>query len=1110
MKHFIRFFVMLCVAASVLMLCVIPAQGQNQIPSGGRILKIQGQVDVKAQNIPDWKSATPGMDIRPGDMLRTGHDGWAALIMADESMIHIGKNTRLIIKQVDPSAAWLIPASGNGNTPEAESIYILDKGRLWLRNKNRNQNIDIHTPYVSTSIRGTELDIDIRPENQTLISVLEGRVLAKNNQGSMIINALEQVVAAPGLPLSKTILIRPEHAVQWTISAVPVVDTLLEDTAMARELGHAASLIDERQYLTALEQLGKIESGHPEKPLALCLSGLIRLIVNDSGRAMQDIQSALEMDPDNPAAHLIHAYLLQGRLKLDAAMASTQTALSLNPGYTAAQLNLARLYFAIDETERSRSQVDFILEQHPGHAEALTLKGFLLLATLNTDASVPMFERAVRSNHLSGEPHLGLALAFMRQGNVQKAFEQITTAVLLEPQRSLFLSYWAKMLYESKRFEQALDILELAARLDTNDPTPHLYRSHIFRDLNRHHESIHAMETAVSLNDNRAVYRSRMLMDRDLAVKNVNLALTYKQLGVSEWGQLKAMASLKQDTTNFAAHNFLAGQLEYLQGYNSYPARSARLRAFLMQPANLNTLNTFNDYTSFLEKPDIGGTLAAYAGNNGYLDKELEIHGALPHLNTSYSFKIETFDYDGWQAHDREESTLFESSFKWDISHRDTLSLNMHYLDTDTGDLSSRTSWDAVPDPGKTGGSRFADVGLGYMRHLSAASDLFFHIKREFKHKKRVENHLSGIGTAAVFPYVFDVVYSYDRDEWLEDPYTAIQAMQVSTLGRHQVSWGGFIYESDRDYQLEEGARMDFYWDLEPIPAYAFTEYNYNLIQSSRVKNHHSVYVQDTWNPSDSLTVEAALYVDEIRNVNSLENLKWSDTYINPRFGLIYRPDPVQTVRLSWFRYLEPFESVERIDAIDVAGHLLPTFFEGAVIEEAALSYEVEWGTGMFWGRCFLNTPEYEYKTLETPGGVMKRWENRYKGLEFALNQLLLDDMGLAAGFAMLEIDRDQVTPQVEGKNQWAWARLTKGMASGLTISAGISHYDTDYDAPAMADEDFWIAASFIEYELPGKVGTLRFEVNNLFNTHFNGTPLSDAAGIIPERFYMLMARFNF
>ena len=72
--------------------------------------------------------------------------------------------------------------------------------------------------------------------------------------------------------------------------------------------------------------------------------------------------------------------------------------------------------------------------------------------------------------------------------------------------------------------------------------------------------------TGIARNDNRAVYRSRFLLDQDLAARNVNLATLYGELGLNAWARNKALKSIKADYGNFDGHLFYAGALLGLEG----------------------------------------------------------------------------------------------------------------------------------------------------------------------------------------------------------------------------------------------------------------------------------------------------------------------------------------------------------------------------------------------------------------------------------------------------------------------------------------------------------------------------------------------------------------
>lgn len=1110
--------------------------------NAGKVLQVEGNVLVQPYKSTTWKIVVPGTCLYPGDILRTGENGWTSILLSDESMVQLNKNSVLVLKHVGKRAGWIQFSEGQSITDSTgTSHYFLKKGHLWLRNKNRSREIKIDTPYVSTSIRGTELDIRIDKIETAVISVLEGSVKVEKKGNHILINGLEQVVVKPGHPFERLVLISPVDVVQWTLSLYPFIESFfLTPTGAVSQSSMGWVHLRKGNWDKALDAFKNNSEKNPETYLGMSLSKALQrdipaslailtqlkkkwpdygpawmfesllLLLRNSGyeTVLESAREGVRLSPLDPLSHVILAYAYQYGFYLDHALVATQKAIALEKKNVTAITNLSRLYFAKGDLQKSLESVKIALKIDPLNSQALNLRGFLLLAMHRTDAAKEIFEQAAIRNPYLGEPRLGLALYYMRKGEQKKAFEQITISVLLEPQRAIFLSYWAKMLYEAKRFKESLDILALAERIDPKDPTPLLYRALILSDLNRVHEAISSLQSSISLNDNRAVYRSRFLLDRDLAVKNVNLAILFKKLGVSEWGSVKAMNSLKNDYTNFSAQNFVADQLDYLQGASSFSARSARLKSFLMQPANLNTLNSFNEYTSFFEKPDIGMTLKGASGNMDYWDTDVAIYGALPQIHSAFRTEIEGLENKGFKDHDVQKYKEIDASFKWDITYKDTLSFRTRYSETDIGDLSSQTQYDEKTDPENKSNTSLGDISLGFFRQMHPGTNFFFHIKRQYRYDKLAKKHMVGSSMFTEGTYSFDYFYDYHSSESLDDPYTSVQMMQHFRFLNHQINTGVLFYESDRAYHISEktlGALYlsgtDILVDLTETP---------NEMKSTRVKQYSSYYFQDSVRMTPSFTFECALYADTMKNVNSKEDLSWRKWVINPRLGIIVSPTKRDTIRFSYFKHLDPFDTLERIDAIDVAGHILPTFYEGAVIEEYAASYEHEWSRGIIMAKGFVNKPMYEFKTAESGMPVFKEYNNRYHGYEVALNQLLLNDIAFSSGYVCFNIKRDQVTPLLEGSHHWLWGRLTKVHPKGIIFSLGVSYYNTDYDDTDMDDSDFLNIASFVKYEFPFKRGSARFEVNNLLDAHFNGVFLSDTGGVLPKRFYSFIVELYF
>ncbi len=1129
--------------------CLVSYQGHvfaEENPSeifAGKIIKTEGGVDVLPSGQGKWVKAFSRMMLRPGDIIKTRESGWAALMMADESIIQINRNSYFQLKKVTPRANWLkIDNQPFGLEKPAGSDYFLKKGHIWLRNKNKNQHIEIKTPYVSMSIKGTELDIRTKPRDRTTVRVLEGRVNAMGPEGSLFINELEQAVAGPGIPLGKQLITNPKNAVQWTISLQPMIQMAFNQKLFKDnpelvsgwrhlESGRYVEAIDlfdkkrlsgplaglgmgigyalQRDYGASKSIINRLKRTRPDYGPIHVLDALLSLVAgHDAQAAFQSIEKAIELLPRESYPVMVKSLVHQSVFDLDLAMSAIREALVLDKENHDTLLNLAKLKFAKGYPDHSLDIVQKVLKAKPDHSQALNLKGFLLLAMLDTNRAKEAFESAINANPYLGESYLGLALAHMRYGDQKQAFKQITTAVLMEPQRSVFLSYWAKMLYEVRRFDQALDMLALAQRLDPNDPTPYYYQALIYKDLNRHHEAIFTLQKAVALNDNMAVYRSRFLLDKDLAVKNIKLAQLYRDLGVTDWGTVKAITSMKLDNNSFAAHNFVADRYDHLHGETSIAARSSRLKAFLLAPANVNTLSNSDDYTLFFEQPDISGTVSSSVGSQGFWEISAETNAAVPSANIAFQVDAKKYQKDGFKDYDWEDYEEIDAAVKWDISYKDTLSIKTCFSHETTGDLSAQRTYSSFPDPVNRTRARLGYLSGGYVHHFSPDATLMVYVKREDPSKRYAATHDMGSGTALMTPYAFDYLYDYTLKEWLVDPYIAIQASQFYKIKDHQFNVGMLFYESDRNYRNMETTDTSYYWTGTDI--LASEENSSTAVVSSKARRQQFYYIQDIWNPFNSLTLEAALYLDRLDNVNSWENLTWTNTSFNPRFGLIYRLTKNDTFHLSWAKYREPFDRVERIDAIEVAGHVFANFYEGTIYEDIIMSYEHEWSTGMFLTRIAKREPTFDYLTYENDVAVQKRWDNQYMLVETSFNQLLFSDMGLSAGHVFFDVRRDKVTPHYESHNHWIWARLTKVHESGLSASVSASYFDVDYDTAGRKDNGFWTASSFVEYEFPKKRGKIRFEINNIFEEHFDSSPLAELTIALPYRTYGVRVEFNF
>src|SRR2546426_864897 len=164
-----------------------------------------------------------------------------------------------------------------------------------------------------------------------------------------------------------------------------------------------------------------------------------------------------------------------------------------------------------------------------------------------------------------GNAWRGRGLCGIRQGQAQAGRFDLEVAATLEPQRSLLRSYLGKAFSNGGDARRAGHELALARQLDAGDPTPWLYSALLLQQQNRLNEAVRDLEQSKDLNDNRRLYRSRLLLDQDRAVRGANLANVYRDAGMKEVSAREAGRAVSADYVNDASHLFLANSFNELR-----------------------------------------------------------------------------------------------------------------------------------------------------------------------------------------------------------------------------------------------------------------------------------------------------------------------------------------------------------------------------------------------------------------------------------------------------------------------------------------------------------------------------------------------------------------
>ena len=286
----------------------------------GKIIKLKGQVEVVRSGSQTAEPASTDLSLNIGDTIRTGPDGTASILLSDESMIQLNKNTNFVLKEVEQKAGWLkmrkIGAKLKGNP----SVYQLDKGEAWIRNKDKGASFEVKSPTSVAGVRGTDLDMKVEQDGTSTLTVIEGMVLVKNEFGSVDVNAGEQAAAKPGQAPRKVVLVTPEDAVQWTITIPQIIDPkeIKDSKVLSAYQKLMTGDVREAQML-----LTEITNRNQDLSIAWSLLSLTEILTGNTGKALESAKKGVAAH-DSSFAYVVQSYAYQANFDLTEARASTK------------------------------------------------------------------------------------------------------------------------------------------------------------------------------------------------------------------------------------------------------------------------------------------------------------------------------------------------------------------------------------------------------------------------------------------------------------------------------------------------------------------------------------------------------------------------------------------------------------------------------------------------------------------------------------------------------------------------------------------------------------------------------------------------------------------
>lgn len=981
-----------------------------------RVASVQGAVELRRGEAA-WQRLQADQPLCAGDIVRVGEHSRAALLMRNQTTLRLDQSTQLTLLAQEAAGATVIEQLKG-------IVNVITRTPRPFR---------LGTPFVNANVEGTEFMVQV-DERESTVRVVEGRVIASNPVGQVALGAGEQARGdAQTLP-AKAPALRPTDAVQWALH-YPLLRPAagrdradVRDAAARRDAGRpddaitllrgapapardggwrvqlAALLLEVGRADEAAPLLAAVPAGDPARAEALALQAIVALARNEAAAALVGAEAALAADPRAVVPRIAASYVRQSRFDLDGAARDAREAVALDASNALAWSRVAELALFAGDVATARDAAARGVQQDASVGRVQAVHGFTLLAAHEGGAALDAFARAMQADPGDPMPQLGRGLALIRAGRLAEGREAIEIAVSLDPENALLRSMLGKAYAQERRSKQAQVQYGLAQQRDPLDPTPWFYAA-LDKVVNGQPvEALADAERSIALNDNRAVYRSRLLLDDDLAVRGAGLARIYDELGFRVLGVSEAAKALAADPSSASAHRFLADvygstdgheaasvsellQSRLLGAVPSTPVEPRRSWAQVLGLIDESVLGSPNDESRFFEPLGARGRLALAGGSRGLWSAE----ASATYLGERLGLSAGAFRYhtDGFRPNSDVTHRVDRVELQYALLPSLAVQAEWRRRHSELGDIHQNFDPDA-----------YNDVARADIRQRSVRTSLVWRPAADttllLTHLRQQRDELQA---AAVLPLELSGTADVPgHTTELQYRWVGHRANVVLGAASTRLQADTYLHVVDRLGIL--GGRC--------APEAPCVVPSVDPIEESR----GYAYVQ--WRPRDSLTATLGASEERRRSLNQTAE-RW-----HPKLGLVWAPQPALSLRAAFFGTTKRSLMVDQsIEPVQVAG------FNQVYDDRNGVSARVA-GLGADWRpRDDLRlSAELLQRRLEAPRGLSATdptspSDQRATERRYALHALWTPTARLAlrAGLAWDRFAR--ITPGVDDAPEW-------------------------------------------------------------------------------------------
>jgi len=1044
-------------------------------PVVGRLSSVTGSIEVQRGAATNWARARLNENLCEGDSVRTAERSRAAISLTNSVVLRLDQNTTIRLINV-------------GNQPEEKSLLDLLRGAVQSFSR-KPRSMAVNTPYLNGTIEGTEFVIRVA-ENQTILTVFEGTVRAANDQGSVAVPHGQSVVAEAGKAPQPRTVVRPRDASQWALYYPPVLATggapgvtaLLDQAAQSLSVGRVDTARDEIEQALAKD---------PNSGLAFALRSVIAVVQNDNARALADANQAVALSPDSAAPRIALSYAQQASFQIPQARDTLLEAVKRQPQDALAWARLAELHLMLGERSESTAAADRAASLAPELGRSLTTRGFASLATFRIASAIASFEKAMAADPADPMPHLGLGLARINQGKLAAGRAEIELAVGLDSNSALLRAYLGKAYFEERRSEIDAQQFRIAKELDIHDPTAYLYDGIRLQTENRPVEAVQALEESFERNDNRAVYRGRMLLDQDRAARGTSLARAYSDLGFSSVATNEATNSMAADPGNASAHRFLADSLrddprrevarvseelqaQLLQDISIYPVQpSAGETGLNVATAGGPASAGFNEFTPLFQRDQAQAAVSAFMGSQNTSGYEVAASG----LYNRFSVSAGAYEYasDGFRPNNDNKQSVNNFFAQAEVADGFNVQVEHRHRYSENGDLVMQFDpMTYYPDYRQQ--REIESNRIGARLNLGPRSTLL--LSSIFSDRSE-----EGGLTLVNIPNVF----IFRRDFTVREDGTQHELQFLYRGDQFKLQAGASRSSSEVDTLDLASSTVWVPFPFPPPPTIPVTTVTATLANNELIDTRGYLYGYTRF-PS---VVQWTLGVGYDKHEEEAYN--YDDAQISPKLGAKWDITSAVALRAAYFKTVKPALSANRtLEPTQVAGF-------NQIFDDANGTRATRYGAGLDWRamRNVFTGLEATWRAIEHPNIVsgaiqFEDWDEQLHRLYAYWAPTARWSLGMEGVYdnfesGSLDISRPRNVTTFSVPVRVQYFHPTGWFASLVTTYVNQTVENNVLPSGTVElDSQFTVADLAVGYRFPKRAGIVSLTVQNLFDREFD------------------------